>query len=495
MDWIPWFGACRGLTMANDHMREDDASDIQLNAFEFRNYRTNLESGQQKMIERVVNQSVTTLVKGRMITVNSMSEKVFLDKDLLTIEIGDSGHSFYRLKEMSRMEFTKNEMSGSGWLLRVTFEMEGRPEEVLEFAFDQERQRLNFALTLRILRTRDPDLDTSVPIEIERNEENDDYDNVKNAFGRVVAVPRYSPEAGIPIIFSISDLKLYTKLQSTSRWVYIEFFVHYPHQDKFLYAKSPTTHIPPQILIADDQGVRRKKEKRAEEEEAEKLRLENEKKREALGGDVPIASMKFDLKNVKMKIPKTPHQIFGRLMAKDDYFPTVVGTFSFDVHKSWLQDRRAEAQEEQKASKHEADKLQAKDGHRREPEKIEIPMYSVVKMETTAAGPAAEGGGSNSAAAAAGLAAARAAKKGKEPKEEFVKIGKLTIRILGYITDDLVGNHEGQRQSTKRHQGSDEDVGGRAGGAAKAGAAGEEEESDEEEEGEESEEDDEEEDA
>merc|ERR1712100_365904 len=40
---------------------------------------------------------------------------------------------------------------------------------------------------------------------------------------------------------------------------------------------------------------------------------------------------RFDLKNVKVKIPKCPHILFGRLMAKDEYFPTALGLFEIPI--------------------------------------------------------------------------------------------------------------------------------------------------------------------
>merc|ERR1712048_823219 len=106
----------------------------------------------------------------------------------------------------------------------------------LRFNFEQERQRLNFALTLRILRTRDPDLDPANVVEVLTHKDDEDEDD-----GRV----------------------------RTSRHVYLEFFVRYPRQDKFICAKSPTTHIPQQVLLAEDAALRRKKEKKDEAEEEE----------------------------------------------------------------------------------------------------------------------------------------------------------------------------------------------------------------------------------
>lgn len=43
--------------MEKSKLTENVASDMQLSAFEFRNYQTKLESSQQRMVERVVNRS------------------------------------------------------------------------------------------------------------------------------------------------------------------------------------------------------------------------------------------------------------------------------------------------------------------------------------------------------------------------------------------------------------------------------------------------------
>merc|ERR1712217_925988 len=122
---------------------------------------------------------------------------------------------------------------------------------------------------------------------------NEDDHEDRPTFGKIVNTQHYNVDAGIPIVFSVSDLKLYQKLQSSSRHTYLEFFVRYPRQDKFLYAKSPTTHIPQQVLLTEDAALRRKKEKKDENEEEEERKRE-ETKRQVLGTDIPIAAMRFD---------------------------------------------------------------------------------------------------------------------------------------------------------------------------------------------------------
>merc|ERR1719453_2713423 len=95
----------------------------------------------------------------------------------------------------------------------------------------------------------------------QEDEEGDEPEH--RTFNRIVSTQHYNiQDAGIPVVFSVSDLKLYQKLQSTSRHVYLEFFVKYPNQEKFLYAKSPTTHIPPHVMQSDDHAYKKKKEKK-----------------------------------------------------------------------------------------------------------------------------------------------------------------------------------------------------------------------------------------
>merc|ERR1719150_1955947 len=106
----------------------------------------------------------------------------------------------------------------------------------LTFSFEQERHRLAFAITIRILRTRDPLLDPTQTMEVVGRDPEDDDE--RKTFTRLATMPRYRPERGIPVVISISDLKIYTKFASTSRHVYLELFVRYPSQDQFLYAKS-----------------------------------------------------------------------------------------------------------------------------------------------------------------------------------------------------------------------------------------------------------------
>lgn len=374
--------------------KEEGASEIQLNAFEFRNFRTSLEEQQQQVVECIVNQWCAMLVRGKAMRVDGFDSKVFMDKDLLVLEYRDD---FYPLRTMAKMELFKEAddmlASAAPYGLDITFEGDEEPR-TLKFNFDAERQRLNFALTLRILRTRDPALDPQSTVVVEGRDEVDDDE--RQTFHRIVSAQHYNIEAGIPIVFSVSDLKLYEKLRSSSRHTYLEFFVRYPRQDRFLYAKSPTTPIPQQVLLVEDLSMRRKKDKKEENDEDEEAKKKEELKRQVLGDQIPICAMRFELKNVKLKVPKVPHQVFGRLMAKDDYFPTAIGTFSFQVTKSHLQNRMKDIEERSKGNKREKEL----------PETMRIPMHSAWKMRS---------------------------QDGKE--ETFAQIGTLTMRLMGYVTE------------------------------------------------------------
>jgi len=413
-----FLAACSSLQKSakDKTLDEEFASEIQLNAFEFRNYRTTLDPPQQQVLERIVNQWCAMLVKGKTMTVEGLPDKVFLDKDMLTLEYQNE---FYPLRSISRLELVKDMdemMAGSSapYGLDVTFE--GSMGDIsLKFNFEQERHRLHFALMLRILRTRDPMLDPSSNVAV-ITEEVDEEDH--QTFGRIVNAQHYNVDNYISIVFSVSDLKLFDKVQSTSRHSYLEFFVRYPRQDRFLYAKSPTTHIPQSVLQTEDAALRRKKERKDENEEEEEKKKE-EMKRQVLGDEVPIAAMRFELKNVKLKIPKVPHQIFGRLMAKDDYFPTAIGTFDFQVTRAHLQNRMTDESERKKGNKNEKDL----------PATLRRPFYSSWKATQP------------------------------DGKEDHVKLGTLTLRLMGYVTETKhtsiakgakSGSQEGSKGSKER---------------------------------------------
>lgn len=89
--------------------------------------------------------------------VNGFEEKTFLDRDLLNLELNGE---VYPLDALCRMEMYKesdDNIVNIPWVVELTFDFE-EGETILAFAFDRERHRLQFALTLRVLRTRNPSL-------------------------------------------------------------------------------------------------------------------------------------------------------------------------------------------------------------------------------------------------------------------------------------------------------------------------------------------------
>jgi len=389
-----------GATGGNE---EEDLSEIQLNAFEFRHYRSTLDQTQHKLVERVVNQWCGKLVRGTMMRVRGFEEKVWLDRDMLGLEISQE---YFPLKEMVTMQFGRDpedptctlHMLELGFKLKVIL---SEPRRVVKgdwtnkFTFDQEQKRLHFALTLRILRARDPTLDAQIQslevsgaVAAEEDEQ---------PLSQVVSNYRYKVESrGIPIIFTVSDLKLFKEIESSSRHVYLEFFVRYPRQDPFLYAKSNSTTLPKKALQEQDTQLLKNKEGNDDEEEDKR-----KGKREEV-----IEEILFDMRNMKLKLPAVPHTILGRLMAKDDLFPTAVGTFNFVFRKKYIQDRRTDQ-----------DFDDTQDGRRRDAEELQLDVIGTKKLPKKVRG------------------------KSHNQEAEFPKIGVLTLRCLGYITDDMYDNH------------------------------------------------------
>ncbi|CAJ1376647.1 unnamed protein product [Effrenium voratum] len=320
------FGLC---TLEKADNSEKDASDMQLSAFEYRQYQTRLEPSQQRLVERVVNQWVAMLVKGMVMRVNGFEEKTFLDRDLLNLELGGE---LYPLEALCRVEMFKesdDEIVNLPWVVELTFDFEDG-ETILAFAFDRERHRLQFALTLRVLRTRNAHLNLSGTFEVLNRDEDEDEDEGPS-FHKMVTSNRYDVQgAGISVIISVGTLKINQHLRCNNRHVYLEFFSDYPRRDKFLYARSSYNNLPGTVL-ADSENKRELKDQ-------EKSGADPDGKRNR--GDQALCKINFDMKNVKMKIPKVPFTIHGRLMAKDDFFPTAVANFELAITKAHLQDRR-----------------------------------------------------------------------------------------------------------------------------------------------------------
>merc|ERR1712098_1020880 len=72
------------------------------------------------------------------------------------------------------------------------------------------------------------------------------------------------------------------------------------------------------------------------------------------------------MRNVKLKVPAVPHEIFGRIVSKDEFFPTAIGTFKMDVEPDMFVDR-SEATKKRKVVE-------------REPEALTLPVYSATKF-------------------------------------------------------------------------------------------------------------------
>jgi len=153
-------------------------------------------------------------------------------------------------------------------------------------------------------------------------------------FADLTKAYRLHPDKGFPVVFSVSDVKVLHKFRTTSKNIYLEFFVTYPSQDPMLYAKSPTLPLQANLCTVEDPLKRMPKDD-AEAEARRKARLmfDDLERRQ------PIGQLRFTMKNVKIRVPKVPHKVFGRLMAKDEFFPTALGTFEVDVEAQEFVDR------------------------------------------------------------------------------------------------------------------------------------------------------------
>ena len=267
-----------------------------------------------------VNQWVAMLVKGIIMSVNGSEEKTFLDRDLSNLELNGE---LYPLDALCRMEMYKesdDSIANVPWVVELAFDFE-EGENILAFAFDRERHRLQFALTLRVLRSRNPHVNHENFEVLNRGDDEDDHGP---SLRKLISSNRYDVQgAGITMVVSVGALKVQEHLRCNNRHVYLEFFSDYPKRDKFLYARSSYNNLPGSALLVDGE------QKRKEEDPNGKRK-----------GDQALCRIDFDLKNVKLKIPKVPFTIHGRLMAKDDFFPTVVATFQLDIGKDDVFDRR-----------------------------------------------------------------------------------------------------------------------------------------------------------
>ena len=145
-----------------------------------------------------------------------------------------------------------------------------------------------------------------------------------------VSSTRYDVQGtGITVVISVGSLNINHPLRCNNRHVYLELFSDYPRRDKFLYAKSSYNNLPGAVLLGDNDAKNGRKDDDAGQADSRKGNKSDH-----------LCTINFDLKNVKLKIPKVPFSIHGRLMVKDDFFPTVVAVFDLPVSKANLQDMR-----------------------------------------------------------------------------------------------------------------------------------------------------------
>ncbi|CAE7536720.1 unnamed protein product [Symbiodinium microadriaticum] len=405
MEAIWHFLGCTSIDKAD--RTDKDASDMQLSAFEFRHYRTSLEHNQQKLVERVVNQWVAMLVKGIVIRVNGFEEKTFLDKDLLNLELSDELYPLDALCRMTMRKESDDVVMNVPWILDLNFDFE-EGEAVLSFSFEQERHRLQFALMLRILRTRNPRLNLAGTFEVVNEDDDDEDDPAVSNFNRIVGSTRFDVQGtGISVIISVGSLNIHQHLRCNNRHVYLELFSDYPRRDKFLYAKSSYNNLPGAVLLGENDMKNGRKE------------MDNADQADGRKGnksDQHLCTINFDLKNVKLKIPKVPFTVHGRLMVKDDFFPSVVATFELPISKAHLQDLRESAEKQAK-----------------QPEAVEVPLL-------------------------------RSSKHSDGPQE----IASLQVRFLGFVTEENTrkkqttnskGNNEASREDTSSEEEDDEEEG------------------------------------
>ena len=138
---------------------------------------------------------------------------------------------------------------------------------------------------------------------------------------------------GITIIISVDTLHIHQRLPCSNRYSYLELFSDYPRRDKFLYAKSQQTFdLPKEVVLGAGDAKNARREDEHDQSDG----------RKGSKADQNLCTIKLgsDLKNVKLKIPKVPFTIRGRLMAQDTFFATVVAVFQLDISKGHLQDMR-----------------------------------------------------------------------------------------------------------------------------------------------------------
>eukprot|EP00811_Abedinium_folium_P004622 NODE_14255_length_1119_cov_5.311492.p1 GENE.NODE_14255_length_1119_cov_5.311492~~NODE_14255_length_1119_cov_5.311492.p1 ORF type:complete len:355 (+),score=112.78 NODE_14255_length_1119_cov_5.311492:56-1066(+) len=257
-----------------------------------------MDAQKVKILERVVNQCCADLVRGKCMRLHDRPEIVNLDKDMLNIFVVGEPQG-YPIRSITSMDLSKDvdAENGAVWILEMKFE--GEVGDVsLSFGFRDERERVGFALAVRMLRGCDPD-------------------GLENELVVVNHIVRKKAKArnALTIELEVEELSLFHKVHAKSGDIYLEFFVSYPARDDDLHAFSGLVAVPPEAIAEE-----------LEETEA---------------ADEELAILQdFSLEGARLQIPQLPHWMFGRLMSDDEFFPIVLGTFNFEVTREVLLDPR-----------------------------------------------------------------------------------------------------------------------------------------------------------
>jgi len=437
-------GACSSIcSSADGNVKINDAfaSDMQLNAFEFREYRTGLSPNQHKTVTRVVNNWISMLATGKTLRINDFDDKLYLDKDLCNLEYAGE---LYPLRSITKLEMFKDDDDMTleyPWGLDIIFSfLHG--DSSMRINFNQDRHRLGFVLCLRVLRARDPKLEASNQCEVIcRNDSESENEEAFKPFKDVVKSLKFDiAKRGIPIVFSVTELKIIQKMILSGRQVFIEIYTQFPERRKFLYVKSTPTYVPLTAVEVQEQIATKRKNNFEQEhltadekKEAEEQALAAKQKLETL------CSLRFGsgMRQVKMKVPRCPHKLFGRLLIRDEFNPMCIGTFEIDVTSALVQERRTLDPEEKAAREaiYEKNRKRGKeivvDGMRRDPAFLDVPVYKAYP----------------------------------DDPEKPAQIGTLCLRLLGFLKDPAMTASQEEihaRRKEERHRVKAEQAAARA---------------------------------
>ncbi|CEL91789.1 unnamed protein product [Vitrella brassicaformis CCMP3155] len=253
--------------------------------------------------------------------------------------------------------------SGRPSLLRVrvhTYDLEAvfagaLASSTVRWRFGNRTDRLHFALALKILRSRDPQVTKMGVCHVERTHVPKELPfSPTQRDQHLFALARrehFDPQHGHTVVLSVVDLLVTRALRTPSSQLYVELYVRYPLVDKYLYVRSKPALLPAWAQWAHGPGGSQRhssmqvdvaiEEISAAEVDSYDPHKEFVGKEEAEMRSVnSVARIAFNLHNVKVKIPKCPHSIFGRLIATDEYFPTAIGTFRLSVGQQHMTYKR-----------------------------------------------------------------------------------------------------------------------------------------------------------